>query len=41
LKKSELETTTGHASLCENSELVILENEKAVQIIFTENKNAP
>jgi hypothetical protein len=29
------------ARLCENSDSVILKNEKAVRITFTENKNAP
>jgi hypothetical protein len=28
-------------SLCENSDSVILKNEKVVRITFTENKNAP
>jgi len=31
----------GLNSLCENSEWVILKSEKVVQIILTENKNAP
>jgi hypothetical protein len=40
-KKHDRLFTQALARLCENSDSVILKNEKAVRITFTENKNAP